>query len=156
MLRQRPFLVEVLTAIGLIAAPFVLPHLGFTPTTINRIMEIGRAVQQECRDRYRMPSSAWKKKKKQTNHASVVDSASHGAPTRRRRHARRSTRTAFAVRGQLERFPCFFCALFFFFNDTATTEIYTLSLHDALPICQRVSGSLPGRCPPTRCRSSYP
>src|SRR6266508_6405596 len=27
------------------------------------------------------------------------------------------------------------CFLFFFFNDTATTEIYTLSLHDALPIC---------------------
>src|SRR5258708_21610547 len=30
------------------------------------------------------------------------------------------------------RYPLFFC--FFFFNDTATTEIYTLSLHDALPI----------------------
>src|SRR5256886_58832 len=29
---------------------------------------------------------------------------------------------------------------FFFFNDTATTEIYTLSLHDALPICRHVSG----------------
>src|SRR5438094_9973505 len=28
-----------------------------------------------------------------------------------------------------------FFFLFFFFNDTATTEIYTLSLHDALPIC---------------------
>ena len=41
MLRQRPFLVEILTAIGLIAAPFVLPHLGFTPTTINRIMVWG-------------------------------------------------------------------------------------------------------------------
>src|SRR2546430_11251229 len=27
------------------------------------------------------------------------------------------------------------CFFFFFFNDTATTEIYTLSLHDALPIC---------------------
>src|SRR6266700_4903632 len=27
---------------------------------------------------------------------------------------------------------------FFFFNDTATTEIYTLSLHDALPISERV------------------
>jgi len=27
-------------------------------------------------------------------------------------------------------------SFFFFFNDTATTEIYTLSLHDALPICQ--------------------
>src|SRR2546430_17655477 len=26
------------------------------------------------------------------------------------------------------------CTFFFFFNDTATTEIYTLSLHDALPI----------------------
>src|SRR5256885_12577142 len=26
------------------------------------------------------------------------------------------------------------CLIFFFFNDTATTEIYTLSLHDALPI----------------------
>src|SRR2546430_16500560 len=27
---------------------------------------------------------------------------------------------------------------FFFFNDTATTEIYTLSLHDALPICSTI------------------
>src|SRR5574339_731512 len=27
------------------------------------------------------------------------------------------------------------CLIVFFFNDTATTEIYTLSLHDALPIC---------------------
>src|SRR2546422_10617393 len=30
-----------------------------------------------------------------------------------------------------------FIFFFFFFNDTATTEIYTLSLHDALPICRR-------------------
>src|SRR2546421_9213236 len=29
---------------------------------------------------------------------------------------------------------CYMCSSFFFFNDTATTEIYTLSLHDALPI----------------------
>src|SRR2546430_16678915 len=28
--------------------------------------------------------------------------------------------------------------MFFFFNDTATTEIYTLSLHDALPISQAI------------------
>src|SRR5437588_7975495 len=33
-----------------------------------------------------------------------------------------------------------FCSLFFFFNDTATTEIYTLSLHDALPISLRAGG----------------
>src|SRR5438552_18520349 len=30
--------------------------------------------------------------------------------------------------------PCLLLLLFFFFNDTATPEIYTLSLHDALPI----------------------
>src|SRR5215813_8883874 len=41
MLRQRPFLVEVLTAAGLIAAPFILPYFGFTPTTINRILVWG-------------------------------------------------------------------------------------------------------------------
>src|SRR5688572_31573008 len=37
---------------------------------------------------------------------------------------------------------CFFSYyiyfFFFFFNDTPTTEIYTLSLHDALPICHQV------------------
>src|SRR3972149_5159750 len=32
-----------------------------------------------------------------------------------------------------------FCFFFFFFNDTATTEIYTLSLHDALPISRRAT-----------------
>jgi branched-chain amino acid transport system permease protein len=41
MLRQRPFLVEALTAAALIAAPFILPYLGFTPTTINRILVWG-------------------------------------------------------------------------------------------------------------------
>src|SRR3712207_6986672 len=41
---------------------------------------------------------------------------------------------------------------FFFFNDTATTEIYTLSLHDALPICPRGPRGPAGPrrpCPPT-------
>src|SRR2546422_6337058 len=33
-----------------------------------------------------------------------------------------------------------FFFFFFFFNDTATTEIYTLSLHDALPICESQTG----------------
>src|SRR3712207_7417673 len=37
---------------------------------------------------------------------------------------------------------------FFFFNDTATTEIYTLSLHDALPISW-ARERRPGRGPPT-------
>src|SRR2546428_4975469 len=41
--------------------------------------------------------------------------------------------------GTLERIFFFF----FFFNDTATTEIYTLSLHDALPICAAGAGARP-------------
>src|SRR5436309_16132715 len=40
------------------------------------------------------------------------------------------------------RYPVFF---FFFFNDTATTEIYTLSLHDALPIYSDADAGSP-RC----------
>ncbi|MDE1971844.1 MAG: branched-chain amino acid ABC transporter ATP-binding protein/permease [Hyphomicrobiales bacterium] len=41
MRSQRPFLIEALTAIGLIAAPFVLPYLAFTPTTMSRIVVWG-------------------------------------------------------------------------------------------------------------------
>src|SRR5690348_17766880 len=37
-------------------------------------------------------------------------------------------------------FSIFAFLFFFFFNDTATTEIYTLSLHDALPILAIVEG----------------
>src|SRR5256885_2974839 len=53
--------------------------------------------------------------------------------------------------------------LLFFFNDTATTEIYTLSLHDALPICHAppssepvaatqpiIGGMAPGKAPTNR------
>src|SRR5580692_12798100 len=44
-------------------------------------------------------------------------------------------------------FLSFFYLFFFFFNDTATTEIYTLSLHDALPI-STLKHELPGLLPP--------
>src|SRR2546422_10654429 len=44
---------------------------------------------------------------------------------------------------------CRYTFFFFFFNDTATTEIYTLSLHDALPIS---SGWLPLK---RRCTSQF-
>src|SRR3989442_10906669 len=45
--------------------------------------------------------------------------------------------------------------VFFFFNDTATTEIYTLSLHDALPIS--IAQPVPGRGgPPSAPLSSPP
>src|SRR5258708_15051898 len=65
------------------------------------------------------------------------------------------------------RLPMLTITSFFFFNDTATTEIYTLSLHDALPICLRrgfpqgVQGPQPlGLCGPgdrksTRLNSSH-
>src|SRR3989442_556340 len=44
---------------------------------------------------------------------------------------------SFACLVSMSSFPISF---FFFFNDTATTEIYTLSLHDALPISKRQMG----------------
>src|ERR1043165_6726771 len=63
----------------------------------------------------------------------------------------------------------YFLFLFFFFNDTATTEIYTLSLYDALPISRRDgrraperhrfrASVVPGRPPPfpTRSRPRWP
>src|SRR2546429_1802251 len=46
------------------------------------------------------------------------------------------------------------CDIIFFFNDTATTEIYTLSLHDALPICplrRTVTRSARSRISSIRC-----
>src|SRR2546426_7675646 len=48
---------------------------------------------------------------------------------------------------------------FFFFNDTATTEIYTLSLHDALPISRRASPgprAAPGRAARDRRAAASP
>jgi branched-chain amino acid transport system permease protein len=41
MLKQRRYLIELLTAVGLIVAPFILPHLGFAPNTVNRILVWG-------------------------------------------------------------------------------------------------------------------
>ena len=41
MVKRHPHIVEILTATGLIAAPFVLPYLGFAPPTINRILVWG-------------------------------------------------------------------------------------------------------------------
>src|SRR5690242_21026234 len=43
--------------------------------------------------------------------------------------------------------------IFFFFNDTATTEIYTLSLHDALPISRTARSAEPRDVPRTPPRS---
>ena len=41
MTRQRPLKVEILTAIGLIAVPLLLPYLGVAPNTVNRILVWG-------------------------------------------------------------------------------------------------------------------
>src|SRR2546422_6326925 len=48
------------------------------------------------------------------------------------------------------------CSFFFFFNDTATTEIYTLSLHDALPISRRSPAAARSRGIQRRSPSSNP
>jgi branched-chain amino acid transport system permease protein len=39
--KRRPLVIEALTAAALVAAPFVLPHFGFSPTTMNRILVWG-------------------------------------------------------------------------------------------------------------------
>src|SRR5437667_12532424 len=52
-----------------------------------------------------------------------------------------------------DRFSRYF---FFFFNDTATTEIYTLSLHDALPISRRHARARPALPLHARARASAP
>src|SRR2546425_4381010 len=54
--------------------------------------------------------------------------------------------------------PGFHVSSSFFFNDTATTEIYTLSLHDALPIypVPSTTNQTPMRTPHQLLRSSFP
>src|SRR5258708_449706 len=47
----------------------------------------------------------------------------------------------FLVEARAHLFPWLVCGRIFFFNDTATTEIYTLSLHDALPICRTLTSN---------------
>ncbi|MBS0247687.1 MAG: branched-chain amino acid ABC transporter ATP-binding protein/permease [Proteobacteria bacterium] len=41
MFKQRTYILEILTAVGLLAAPFVLPYLDFSPDTVNRILVWG-------------------------------------------------------------------------------------------------------------------
>src|SRR5215469_18560365 len=50
----------------------------------------------------------------------------------------------------------FYLLFFFFFNDTATTEIYTLSLHDALPTWRASTCRPPRASPRTRSTSPAP
>src|ERR1044071_3832711 len=74
-----------------------------------------------------------KKKKRTKNMRLTATTGKTTPPLRQRRclvaHTRRHVASDVAT--QYDRVAVFF---FFFFNDTATTEIYTLSLHDALPI----------------------
>src|SRR6266568_2798889 len=62
------------------------------------------------------------------------------------------------VRVRVQGIMLSFVRFFFFFNDTATTEIYTLSLHDALPISSAGGPTSPVSCgsssSPTPCSRS--
>src|SRR5258707_482128 len=75
-----------------------------------------------------MPSSAWKKKKSRPLHLTVhnLDSCRH--------HCISIIFPASTLQSYCVYLTISHIFFFFFFNDTATTEIYTLSLHDALPI----------------------
>src|ERR1044071_2940735 len=70
------------------------------------------------------------KKKNQVHHAGAAGRAESPG---RHRHGRADRDGAVHAR-RASQPPCRQYLRFFFFNDTATTEIYTLSLHDALPI----------------------
>src|ERR1039457_4912259 len=73
-----------------------------------------------------------KKKKKKTTSASKSKKHEDTVEVCSRRAGARYT--SLSVASLFALFVVFFFFFFFFFNDTATTEIYTLSLHDALPI----------------------
>src|ERR1039457_1984164 len=82
-----------------------------------------------------MPSSAWKKKKKKNKPYTGAPATSHASTLLSGRWWWRSVSPlALSVCGGISCLSLLF-SFFFFFNDTATTEIYTLSLHAALPIC---------------------
>src|SRR5436190_22688924 len=54
--------------------------------------------------------------------------------------------TYYTTFSTLNSLPVLFSNSLFFFNDTATTEIYTLSLHDALPSSSNGRSPWPARC----------
>src|SRR5215475_6208468 len=91
------------------------------------------------------------KKKKEAGHSSFVINKK-----RPRTGARNAVLSALPIiRDESISHLChIFFISFFFFNDTATTEIYTLSLHDALPIYRcRQSSPRSDRC--SRCRDRW-
>src|ERR1039458_9704895 len=98
-----------------------------------------------------MPSSAWKTDVRSEEHTSELQSLTHlvcrlllenschihrTRPPARQQSADRTPGSRAPPCHSETLLPCHRCShsRFFFFNDTATTEIYTLSLHDALPI----------------------
>src|SRR4028119_250895 len=98
--------------------------------------EIGRAVQQECRDRYRMPSSACKKTAEPLARSDLGRSAMLRRATRTPPPVSPGPVCAGCTRGGREcsRSWMVGAGRLFFFNDAAPPEIYTLSLPGALPI----------------------
>src|SRR6201985_2994167 len=83
-----------------------------------------------------MPSSACKKK------TPACRSGAPRGPGRQGHDACCAVHEAVLISGDLPETPqCTAPPRFFFFNDTATTEIYTLSLHDALPICTETAAA---------------
>src|ERR1017187_7749136 len=82
-----------------------------------------------------------KKQKKKKLNVALIISLTHSTATGRSQSSRLPPRVAFGEYALCSLVSIFF----FFFNDTATTEIYTLSLHDALPICGRHGADSPAR-----------
>src|ERR1039458_1908469 len=96
-----------------------------------------------------------KKKKNRITHAQRRISTCRLGRTCARHQTARPEMCLRVVRAQAPASHLRFLFCFFFFNDTATTEIYTLSLHDALPISHAGPRS-PGDSRRGKCRVRAP
>src|SRR6266852_5218946 len=95
---------------------------------------------RSCCDRYSSPQGNSDHRPSDLDRKSTRLNSSHGSISyavfclKKKKAAQLKWTQAILLRRQAARVMALERLLFFFFNDTATTEIYTLSLHDALPI----------------------
>src|ERR1039457_33568 len=105
-----------------------------SPTSKRRSAEHTSELQSPCNLVCRLLLEKKKKKQRSTRRTTVVGGHGDLSGARTRSCVCFATVYLSVSVAQFCFVSCFF--FFFFFNDTATTEIYTLSLHDALPICR--------------------
>src|SRR5215204_1294881 len=108
--------------------PAVPPTALGGPRSEEHTSELQSHSDLVCRlllEKKKMDSTQWIQKKALVKSFLTVAASEYGPP---------GPVSVGSVGRSNSRSACLRFSVFFFFNDTATTEIYTLSLHDALPI----------------------